>query len=110
MEKDTAAADVAKQRKEARAQKKATAADELERRRAEYEACRAKCVCAALPCKFAGLIFCTVCGDVKKKNCRKRACVAAKAVTTLVVAGPSTAQASSSSESDSESSSDSGSD
>jgi hypothetical protein len=105
-----AAADSTKQRKEARAEKKSAAADELQRRRAEYEACRAQCVCAASPCKFAGLVFCTVCGDVKKKECRKRACVAAKSVTTRVVAGPSTAHASSSSESDSESSSDSGSD
>ena len=66
-------------RKEARAKKKADTAEELSRRRAAYEACKAKCVCGKAPCPFAGLVLCTVCGDMKKAECRKQKCKAAKA-------------------------------
>ena len=66
-------------RKEARAKKKSEAAEELSRRRGAYEACKAKCVCGKAPCPFAGLVLCTVCGDMKKAECRKQKCKAAKA-------------------------------
>ena len=85
-------------RKEARAKKKADKAEELSRQRAAYEACKAKCVCGKAPCPFAGLVLCTVCGDMKKAECRKQKCKAAKAAP----AGPVAVVDSSSSESDGE--------
>jgi len=62
-------------RKEERAEKKAeleaSAAAQLE----AYNKCKPMCTCGLTPCPQAGLVFCTVCKDIKKSMCRKAVCV-----------------------------------
>ena len=75
-------------RKEERAEKKAeleaSAAAQLE----AYNKCTPTCMCGLTPCPQAGFVLCTVCKDIKRSECRKAKCVAAKAPLMLTMALP----------------------
>ena len=75
-------------RKVARLEKKVELEESAAARLKAYEQCTPTCTCGVEMCPWAGLILCSVCGDIKKGACRKGACVADKAPLMLTMADP----------------------
>ena len=75
-------------RKVARLEKKGALEASAAAQREAYNKCTPSCTCEVEPCPWAGLILCTICGDIKRGTCRKGACVKAKAPLMLTMAAP----------------------
>ena len=62
-------------RKAARVEKQAQITESRAAQLDAFMRCTPMCLCGLVPCPMAEMYHCTVCGDIKKSVCRKKACV-----------------------------------